>query len=137
MTDLATTLRRGYPPEAHRVIACDYDGTIFRFGTLNDPDPSPLPGAVAGLRRLEAQGYRIVIVSSRLDPAWLDRSGHSADEMRALMETALRRHGIPFAEITGIKRAAAHYIDDRAVRLSDNWPEVVDFILWKDQDDLD
>lgn len=133
--DLDLTLRRGYPPSAHRVVCVDYDGTLFPFGYL-DADPEPLPGAAEAMRRLQAHGYRIVVFTSRMSPTWLASTGHTAAEASERVAASLRRHGIPFDDITADKVPAAWYIDDRALRFDGDWPPITDFILWKD-DDLD
>lgn len=135
MTDPETLARqRGYPAMAHRVVAVDFDGTLFPWGYLDD-EPEPLPGAVDAVCRLHSHKYRVTIFTSRLSRAWLEQSGYTEWEMRERIERALRKYGIPFDEITGEKVAAAHYIDDRALRFQPGeWPALVDFILWKDAD---
>jgi hypothetical protein len=122
-------IRRGYPPEAHRVLCVDYDGTLYPFGFI-DEEPAPLPGAPEAMRRLHDHGFRLVIFTSRLSPSWLASAGYTADEMREKVERSLRRDGIPFDGITGEKVAAEAYIDDRAIRFDGDWPPIVDWLLW-------
>lgn len=133
MTD-EQTIQRGYPPEAHRTLAVDFDGTLFPFGYLMS-DPDPLPGAVEAMQRLKAHGYRLVIFTSRLSPRWLEAAGYSESSMRGYVEDSLNRHGIPFDDVTGEKVAAEAYIDDRAIRFRDGeWPAIVDWILFSRND---
>lgn len=124
------TIARGYPPEAYRVLAVDFDGTLFPFGYIAS-EPDPLPGAVEAMQRLKDHGYRLVIFTSRLSPRWLAAAGYQEAEMREAVERQLRAHGIPFDEITGEKLAAEAYIDDRAIRFRDgDWPAITDWILF-------
>jgi hypothetical protein len=133
MTDDELTIRRGYPPQAHRLVAVDYDGTLFPFGYVDD-EPAPLPGAIEAVARLKAHDYRVWVYTSRLSPTWVASSGYTLDEMRERIEKQLRKYHIPFDGITGEKIAAAWYVDDRAIRFDGNWPEIVDFIVWRDAD---
>lgn len=124
------SIARGYPPEAHRVIAVDFDGTLFPFGYIAS-EPDPLPGAAEAMRRLKDHGYRLVIFTSRLSLRWLASAGYSEAEMRESVERQLRRHEIPFDEITGEKLPAEAYIDDRAIRFRDGeWAAIADWIIF-------
>ena len=123
-------IRRGYPPQAHRVICVDWDGTVVRWGSLEDENPDLLPGAIEALRKLVAHDYRLVVFTSRMSPQWLDASGHSATVMRSRIAAVLDRHAIPFLDITAEKVPAEAYVDDRAIRYHDNWPEIVDWLLF-------
>lgn len=125
----ARAIAQGYGPEAERVVCIDFDGVLYPFGLLMD-DPAPIPGAVVAMQRLKAAGYRIVILTSRLSPLWLARSGHDLDEQRAHVIRLLDRDGIPFDSVTYEKVPAEFYVDDRAIRFDGNWPAVTDFILW-------
>lgn len=133
MTDRdAIAIARGYPPEAHRVICVDYDGVLFPFGYLSE-EPEPLPGAQAAMRRLWRAGFRLVIFTSRMSPAWLASTGYDADEMRAAIAAQLNRYTIPFHDITGEKVPAMAYVDDRAIRFRDGeWPAIVDWLLFSE-----
>jgi len=122
-------IARGYPPEAHHVLCVDFDGTLYPWGYIDD-EPEPLPGAIEAMQRLKAHGFRIVIFTSRLSPAWLASAGYDAAAMREKVERLLNRDGIPFVDITGEKIAAQAYIDDRAIRFDGDWPPIVDWLLW-------
>lgn len=132
MSDEKYGLEHGYAPIAHRVVAVDFDATLYPWRPIYE-QPDPLPGAVSAMKRLKAAGYRIVIFTSRLSPTWLATRKYDAGEQRDLIEGMLKRDGIPFDEITSEKIPAVWYLDDRAIRMTgDNWSEVVDYILWSD-----
>lgn len=134
MRDDALAIKRGYPPEAHHVVAVDYDGVIVPFGGL-DAESEPFPEAIAGMRRLKARGYRLLILTSRMSPTWLDGMGLDADAMRARIADNLIRHGIPFDDITAEKRPAVAYLDDRAIRFREGeWPAIVDWLLFSEEE---
>ena len=84
-------------------VLVDFDGVIHRYsrgwadGTAYD---EPMPGAREALERLTAQGYEVVIFSTR------DRKQISA---------WLKHHGFPYYLITNQKLPATAIIDDRAI----------------------
>lgn len=125
-------IRRGYPPEAHKVVCIDYDGTLFPFGFL-DADPEPHAGAVAATQRLKAAGYRIVIFTARLSPSWLASTGRDATAERTRLVDALARHGVQFDDVTSEKVPAVAYVDDRAIRfVPGEWEAITDWIIWSE-----
>lgn len=111
----------------------DYDATLFPAAELL-AEPDPEPGAVEAMRRLKAAGFRIVIFTSRLSEHWLDAAGYRADDQLDLIEGQLRRHGIPYDEITADKLPCEAYIDDRAIRYDGDWPAITDWLLWSRTD---
>ena len=118
-------------PSARRVICVDFDLTLVAWGAL-DVVPEPLPDAVAAVRALQALGFEIVILTSRLSPTWW--ADHCAGgEMDPLMfggvqhfivERALIRMGLPGLRVTSEKVPALAYIDDRAVTFRGDWPAI-------------
>lgn len=128
----ALAIKRGYPPEAHRVVCVDLDGTLFPFGSLS-LEHDPFPGAAEQMQRLRRGGFRIVIFTSRLSPTWLVASSLDCERQRAMISDALTRHGIPFDDITAEKVPAIAYLDDRAIRVTEGeLGAAVDWILWSD-----
>lgn len=119
----------GYPREAERHIAIDFDGTLFpRVGLYAYPDP--LPGAVEATQRFKRAGYHITIWTSRLWPAWLESAQYPENEMRDYIEALLRDNEIPYDDLIG-KPPAVAYIDDVAIRFrEDEWEPIADWILW-------
>jgi hypothetical protein len=108
-----------------RTIAVDFDDTIVVrvFGTL-----VPAKDCVEGLHMLREQGYRIVIHSARSWDKWQDKV-----ERENEMVNLLDHWEIPYDEIyTGKgKPPAMAYVDDRGLRFSDNWLDIVRLILEK------
>ena len=98
------------------VLAIDFDGVLcdnnnikpgFRMG-------EPMPGAIEAMRRLKAGGDTVVIFTARdrFQPVrdWLDH------------------FGIPYDDVTNIKRPEFDVIvDDRAVHFT-NWNQVTGYI---------
>lgn len=96
----------------------DFDGTIADYHGYRGPGKfeEPLPGAKEALIRLQEEGYRIVVFTSR---GWAEQDG---------IEAYLRSHGLPFAQVICGKPLADVYIDDRGVRAGD-WQEVLRQVL--------
>jgi len=123
-------MTHGYAESARRVACIDFDGTLYERRPLYQ-QPDPLPGAVEAMRRLRASGYRIVIFTSRLSPAWLAETHYTRSDQLDLIESVLRRDDIPFDEVTSDKPPAEVYVDDRAIRFAPgDWPAIIDWILW-------
>lgn len=107
-----------------RTLCVDFDGTItqythYRGRGVFDP---PIPGAAETLRRLKAEGWRIIVYTTRTE----------RDEIAAY----LHEHGIPFDGINedsdpatgagngrGGKPAADVYLDDRGVPFRGDWDQ--------------
>lgn len=96
-------------------IAIDLDGTLFDHD--GGPEIGPvLPGVAQRMRSLAAQGYRIVIHTSRMNSECEAAWGPQLPRI----EAALRGAGIPWDEIwqgQG-KPITCHIIDDKS------WPSV-------------
>jgi hypothetical protein len=90
----------------------DFDGVLHGYsrgwadGTVYDP---PVPGACEGLAHLEADGYEVVIFSTR-EP-WQ-------------IEAALQEWGWPAYRVTNVKEPAEFLLDDRVVRFAD-WKQAL------------
>lgn len=117
-----------------RTIACDFDGTIMRFADLGAgrellTDGEPEPGVKRALERLREHGYRIVIDSSR---AWSGYGLRRYEWVRA-MRAWLVEHGIPYDDIhlDEGKPPAIAYVDDLAIPYNENWPDIVNLILYR------
>lgn len=128
-----------HPPIAEGVVLVDFDGTIVPWGKL-DEVPEPLPGAVAALRALKANGYRIGIFTSRLSATWHRAEGRDpivgAAQQSLTVRDVLQKHGIPFDFITAEKVPAVLYLDDKAMRVNERRPlmvAVTDFMTFGDE----
>lgn len=103
-----------------KTIAVDFDGTI---SDSKYPDMgTPKPGVAKALKKLQEK-YLIVIYSCRTSKSWGDTSRANQKQI----EKFLKKHKIPFDYVddgSEGKVFAEYYIDDRAVRFNDNWPEI-------------
>ncbi len=96
-----------------KTILVDLDGVICTEETFPErPLAQPIAGARAGLRRLRAAGYTVVIYTARswgeyrVTRQWLDDHGFVYDGLHM---------GKPVADI---------WIDDRAIRFT-NWRDTL------------
>jgi hypothetical protein len=105
------------------VVCVDFDGTLFPYRPLYEQNP-PMPNAVETMWWLKAQGYKIVIFTSRLSPSWLEESGESEQRSFAWVEGLLVQNNIPYDMITAEKVPAEYYIDDRAIAFRGSWLQV-------------
>lgn len=122
-------LRTGHPPSAARRVLVDFDKTIRPWGDLV-AYVDPLPGAAEAMRALDAAGYEVIILTSRLSPTWwraeagrrgLDTDQFGAEQTSYVMDY-LARFDIPYASITVEKMPALAFFDDTAVRVSPEYP---------------
>lgn len=117
------------------LIAVDFDGTCcnMEFPMIG----APKPGVKEALTRFRELGYQIMIWTCRTSHFNYDVFG--GDPRQPTMERDrvkemvawLNLHGIPYDEVDDGSRGkpgADFYLDDKAVRVDNNWPEVVKFI---------
>lgn len=119
----------GHPPIANRTICIDFDGTIVPWGKLMAPK-HPFPGVGPAIRALKAEGYTIVIFTSRLSMTWLVDEDHDPDEQYAYVAGILERNSIPYDRITSEKVPAEAYFDDKAITVSADMPLAVALMKW-------
>lgn len=110
-------------------VCFDFDGVIhsYRSGWQGDesiiPDPMVF-GIGKVIRKLKADGYKIVIFTTR---------ARTKEGFNAVCNYLKRRH-IPFDSITDIKPPALCYIDDRAINFDGDceslYPKIVGFKSW-------
>jgi hypothetical protein len=122
----------GIPLIGARVIAIDFDNTLYPMAGLLS-NPPPMLGGPEALRELSNNNYYIVILTSRLSKSWHDSEGWDHLEatkiQTAYIENILRRDSVPFDLITAEKIPAECYVDDKAYRFENNWDEVVKKII--------
>jgi len=122
------------------IICVDFDGTVVDheypgIGALK-------PGVREALESFRHLGYKIIISSCRTcmwypevfniygDHLPVARDRRVVKEMVAFLDA----NQIPYDEIddgTKGKPVADFYIDDKAIRFEDNWPEIVHFVREK------
>jgi hypothetical protein len=94
-------------------LLVDFDGVLHAYsrgwadGTTYD---GPIPGALEALAALDADGYEVVVFSTR-----------DADQ---IVEW-LAAHGFPAYRVTNVKEPAVAQIDDRAIRFH-AWRQALD-----------
>jgi len=103
-------------------IAIDIDGTVADPSEVDfykaDEDAyefmkaKPIKGALESIKKLHADGHRIVFYSSR------------KTQTRKATEEWLKKHGFPFHHLEMRKFLAHVYIDDRAIN-GYNWTRVM------------
>lgn len=125
-------MKNGHSPDAKGVLCVDFDATIVPWGPLFNYEAPALPGAVEAINELSANGWRIVIFTSRLSRSWHRSSGENAKEQRKYVADTLKRLGIHYEKITAEKIPAEAYIDDRAIEFTgNNWLDIAERILTK------
>jgi len=117
-------------------IVIDLDGTLTIPGSGEDyASLLPNPAVVAQLRRYQAMGYRIAVMTSRNMRSFENSIGRINAHTLPVAIDWLKRHDIPFDEIHVGKPwcgLAGFYVDDRAIRPSEfvkMEPEAVQALL--------
>lgn len=105
-----------------QTICIDFDATICSYDGWGDGTirGTPIPGAMDAMLNLINRGYKVVILSARpreqIVP-WLTE--HWPFKM------------YPAPEVTNTKIPAIAYVDDRAVRFENNWPQILELFPFK------
>lgn len=107
------------------VIALDFDGVLHAYtsgwqGPTGIPDP-PVPGMAEACHALVAQGFDLVVMSSRARPIY--------PEGPAAIRDWLARNGFPPMEVTSEKVHADVYVDDRGFRFTGDAAAFMAFVL--------
>lgn len=115
-------------------ICVDFDGVIHRYsngwqeGVVYDP---PVEGTKRAMKWFVERGYRVVILTARLQPRYPD-----IQEQRAKMIQWLTKYGFNegehYHEITNNKPSAEMYIDNKAMRFTGNWKEIIQYLHEKE-----
>jgi len=114
-----------------RVVCIDFDGVIHRYskgwqdGSIYDP---PMDGAKEELKRLISKDYRVVILTTRLNPEVNDDTNLEKNKMTKWLADNDFHEGTHYHDITAIKPVAGVYIDDRALRFT-NWKDISKYLL--------
>jgi len=105
--------------DTRKTVAVDLDGTLAQYTKWEGIDSigEPITGAREFLQSLHEGGYKILIWTTRLNPALNGRDGWTADDLKANVEGWLKKHNMPYDEVyTGpVKPIAYAFIDDRAI----------------------
>lgn len=104
-------------------LVIDLDGTLTIEGSAGRyEDVLPRPEIVEQVRRYAAQGFRIIIMTSRNMRSFDNSIGRINAQTLPLAIDWLKRHDIPFDEIHVGKPwcgPGGFYVDDKAVRPSE------------------
>ena len=128
-----------HPPVAEKVLCIDFDGTIvpWQKDELNGA-VAPFPRVAAQLRKFKADGWEIVIFTSRLSKRWAKSEvggnvwliAGFLDEQYAYIRDLLTKYEVPFDLITAEKVPAQYYVDDKAREVNEHWaPQHTDRVL--------
>ena len=126
-------------PEIPKTLVVDFDGTLcdHEFPSIGKVKP----GAVAAMKLFRQLGYYIVISSCRSCHHHYHIFGGSPDipvlerERMKEMVAWLDSNEIPYDEIddgSKGKYLATWYLDDRGLRVDNNWPQIAAFIYNED-----
>jgi hypothetical protein len=104
-----------------KIISIDFDGTIckkqkYGNGLIHEV---PNPGAKKFLTKLKKEGYKIVVLTVRLNPIF----GGDLNWKKWVITHWMNKYEIPFDEITNNKPDADCFIDDKGVRFID-WSKI-------------
>lgn len=116
-------------------IAVDFDNTLCdsKFPECGPPKP----GAKEALEAFRAMGFRILIWTCRTCHFHYDVFGGDPEQPTLerpavrLMIDWLNEQGIPYDEVDDGSRGkplSDFYCDDKAIRVDNNWSEVVEFV---------
>lgn len=128
----AAVVANGYPPSADKVLAVDFDRTLYPSSDLLGY-PKPIRGAVSAMKAFKKAGYTLVILTSRMSPTWWKSEGWVRAEAKRVqyeyVRSLLERDGIPFDRVTDEKVPSVAIIDDRAIEFKGNWKAIKERIL--------
>ena|ERR1700761_1630021 len=134
-----TTMTQTQTFNPPKTICVDFDGSLCDFAFPNIG--APKAGAKAALTLFRQLGYRIIIWSCRCSHWHYDIYGGDPTEPTLKRDRVkemikfLEENEIPYDEIDDGSRGkptANYYLDDRAVRIDDNWAEIAAFIYDRD-----
>lgn len=127
-TDIEFHSLGGIPPASKNVVCIDFDGTLYPRGELFGYPP-PLKGAKEFVNFIYNKGFYVVIWTSRLSEQWFKDEGWDLEtahkEQVNYISSLLQRDGIPYHKITSEKIPALAYLDDRAIKVENNWDDII------------
>ena len=105
-----------------RRLIIDLDGTLTKNDNKDYKDVSPKEEVVSALKRYKADGFEVVIMTSRNVRTYQNNVGKIiANTVPVIMEWC-KRHEIPYDEIWVGKPWCGYdgfYVDDRSIRPSE------------------
>jgi hypothetical protein len=127
------TINQNVPPGFEnelKNIAVDFDGVVHTFdkgwhdGTCYG---DPIDGSLDALKSL-SQKFNVIIFSAKVRP---DRPLVAGKTGTELVDEWLIKHNVRkyVTDITHEKPRAEYYIDDKAIRFTNNWPSILTQVL--------
>lgn len=116
---------------SQRVVCIDFDGVIHQFskgwsdGSIYDP---PMMGAKEELERLVSKGYKVIILTTRLNPEVNEDINLERNKLTKWLADNGFKLEVHYHDLTAIKPIAGVYIDDRAIRFT-NWKDMSKYFL--------
>lgn len=105
----------------NNVVCFDFDGTICRQQKYGDGliYEKPMPQAKKIIDRFKQKGFRIVVLTTRLNP----KMGGDLKWKKWVIQHWLEKYEIPFDEITNNKPDADLYLDNKGFRFT-GWSKI-------------
>lgn len=127
-------------PVEPKSVSVDFDQTLCD-SAYPDVGP-PKPGAREAMQALKDMGF-FIIVSSCRSCGWYWDLYYGEEPFKPACERDVHKAMVKWLEDNRIpydlvddgtkgKVSAKYYLDDKAVRVEDNWPEVIEFIRQKE-----
>jgi len=116
---------------SQKTVCVDFDGVIHKFskgwqdGSIYD---KPMVGSKSELARLVSKGYRIVILTTRLNPETNDDINLEKNKLTKWLSDNDFKLDVHYHDLTAIKPIAGVYIDDRGLRFT-NWQDMSKYFL--------
>ena len=123
------------PPSARKRVCIDFDGTLFPWGEQHNDEPA-FPDAAEVVQKIQDAGFEVVIFTSRMSPTWWLAEGWNLKDAYArelkYVQDRLEKYGIPYDRITCEKVPARFYIDDKAIRFTEDvgWRQLWEELNW-------
>jgi len=114
-----------------KVVCIYFDGVIHRYskgwqdGAIYDP---PMEGAKEELESLVSKDYKVIILTTRLNPEVNDDINLEKNKISKWLSANGFQRGVHYHDITAVKPIAGIYIDDRALRFT-NWKDISKYFL--------
>src|SRR5688572_15778916 len=84
-------MKAGHAPVARKVVCVDFDGTLFPWGKLLDPNTKPEPGAAEAVRAFAEAGWTVVVFTSRMSRTWLRFAGEDREVHQTYITDLMKR----------------------------------------------
>ena len=113
-------------------ICVDLDGTIACNKKAGESyeDVEPMPQAVESLKKLEKEGFYIIIHTARHMGTCKNNLGQVIAKQAAVVTNWLKKYDIPYDELLFGKPNVDYFIDDKGIGFTD-WQSTTKFLINK------